>query len=101
MHYNVEWDPAKASANRRKHRVSFEEAATVFLDPRARSLFDDAHSEEGEQEDRWVTVGISSVGRLLVVCHTFRKLNPTTSIIRIFSCRKATKRESGQYGSDK
>ena len=98
MDYNFEWEPSKAAANRRKHRVSFEEAASVFLDPRGRSLFDDAHSEE---EDRWVTLGVSSVGRLLVVCHTFRKVNKATSIIRIFSCRKATRRESEQYGSDR
>ena len=97
MDYNFEWDNSKAAVNRRKHRVSFEEAATVFLDPRGRSLFDDAHSEE---EDRWVTLGVSSVGRLLVVCHTFRKLNRATCIIRIFSCRKATRRESEQYRND-
>jgi hypothetical protein len=98
MDYYFEWDPSKAAANRRKQRLSFEEAATVFLDPRGRSLFDDAHSEE---EDRWVTLGVSSVGRLLVVCHTFRKVNKATSMIRIFSCRKATRRESEQYGSDR
>ena len=98
MDYNFEWDPAKAAANRRKHHVSFEEAATVFLDPRAKSLFDDAHSE---QEDRWITLGVSSVGRLLVVCHTFQTMNKATSMIRIFSCRKATTRESVQYGSDR
>lgn len=98
MDYSFEWDPSKAAANRRKHRVSFEEAATVFLDPRARSLFDDVH---GEEEDRWITLGVSSVGRLLVVSHTFRKADRATSIIRIFSCRKATNRESEQYGSDR
>ena len=97
MDYNFEWDPSKAATNRRKHRVSFEEAATVFLDPRARSLYDDAHSEE---EDRWITLGVSAVGRLLVVCHTFRKVNKTTTMIRIFSCRKATRRESEQYRSN-
>ena len=97
MDYNFEWDPPKAAANRRKHRVSFEEAATVFLDPRGRSLYDDAHSEE---EDRWITAGVSSGGRLLVVCHTFRKVNKATSIVRIFSCRKATRRESEQYRID-
>jgi uncharacterized DUF497 family protein len=97
MDYNFEWDPSKAAANRRKHRVSFEEAATVFLDPRGRSVYDDAHSEE---EDRWITLGVSSVGRLLVVCHTFRKVNKANSIIRIFSCRQATRRESEQYRND-
>ena len=97
MDYNFEWDASKAAANRRKHRVTFEEAATVFHDPRGWSLYDNAHSEE---EDRWVTLGVSSVGRLLVVCHTFRKLNKAAYSIRIFSCRKATRRESGQYRND-
>jgi hypothetical protein len=70
----------------------------MFLDPRARSLFDDSHSEE---EDGWITLGVSSVGRLLVVCHTFRKADRATSIVRIFSRRKATNRESEQYGIDR
>jgi len=98
MDYNFEWDPSKAGANRRKHRVSFEEAASVFLDPRARSLYDEAHTQE---EDRWITLGISSVGRLLVVCHTFRKVDKATCTIRIISCRKATTREFAHYGSDR
>lgn len=97
MDYNFDWDASKAAANRRKHRVSFEEAATVFLDSRARSLYDEEHSVE---EERWITLGMSSVGRLLVVCHAFRKVSNTTYTIRIFSCRKATKRESEQYGNN-
>ena len=51
MQYNFEWDPVKAHANRKKHGVGFEEAATVFLDPRALSLFDTTH---GQGEDRWI-----------------------------------------------
>jgi uncharacterized DUF497 family protein len=96
MDYNFEWDPSKAAANQRKRRVSLEEAATVMLDPRSASLYDEAHSEE---EDRWITLGVSSVGRLPVVCHTFRKVDKATSTIRIISCREATKRESEQYRS--
>ena len=68
--YDFEWDPFKAIANRQKHGVPFEEATTVFLDPRALSVYD---AEHGEREERWVMMGISSVGRLLVVCHTFRE----------------------------
>ncbi len=95
MDYNFEWDPSKAATNRRKHRVSFEEAVSVFLDPRMLSLFDEAHSDE---EDRWITLGVSSVGRLLVVSHTFRELDKANSAIRVISARKATRRESEQYG---
>lgn len=64
MIYEFEWDPEKARANQHKHGVPFEEAATVFLDPRAVSLYDEEHSE---QEDRWITLGFASTGRILVV----------------------------------
>ena len=96
MDYNFEWDPQKARANRRKHRVSFEEATTVFLDPRALTVYDEEH---GDAENRWITMGLSSVGRLLVVCHTFREESASSVTIRIFSCRKATKNESKHYGA--
>jgi len=92
--YNFEWDPKKASSNRVKHRVFFDEAATVFRDARMLSIFDSAHSRS---EDRWVTIGLSELGRLLVVCHTFREMNEQTSVIRIISARKATKNEERQY----
>ena len=95
MNYDFEWDPDKAKSNRRKHGVRFEQAATVFRDPRAVSVFDDAHSKTG---DRWVTLGLSSGGGLLIVCHTFEEKNENTIRIRIFSSRKATKNEAGQYG---
>ena len=68
--YNFEWDPHKARSNQVKHGISFEEAATVFRDPQALSIFDDEHSSN---EDRWITIGISNVGRLVVICHTFQK----------------------------
>ena len=95
MNYNFKWDPLKALANYRKHGVRFEEAATVFKDPGAMTLFDPDHSE---QEDRWITMGISGRGRLLVVCHTFMEENSSSVTIRIFSSRKATRKEAGQYG---
>ena len=95
MKYDFEWDPNKARLNRRKHGVAFEQAATVFRDPRAISLFDDAHSED---EERWITLGLSSGAGLLVVHHTFEEEDANTVKIRIFSSRRATKKETGQYG---
>ena len=67
--YQFEWDPAKARQNLREHRVSFERAATVFVDPEALSEVDDEH---GQREERWVTLGLDRTGVLLVVSHTFR-----------------------------
>jgi uncharacterized protein len=90
-----EWDHAKALNNKEKHGVSFDEAATVFRDAKALSIFDPDHSES---EDRWVTMGISGKGRLLVVIHTFRQENEGTAIIRIISSRKTTKHETTTYG---
>ena len=95
MNYDFEWDPDKEKLNRQKHGISFGQAATVFRDPRALSVFDDAHSGT---EDRWITLGVSSSGALLVVHHTFVEMNENTIRIRIFSSRKATKNEAGQYG---
>ena len=86
--------PSKSEIEFHKHGVSFEDAATVFQDANALSIFDDEHSIK---EERWITLGISSSGRLLVTCHTFQKLDSRTCVIRIFSSRKATKKESKQY----
>lgn len=98
INYDFDWDPEKANDNRKKHDVNFEEAATVFRDPKALSIFDPDHSEN---EDRWITLGISKIGRLLVVIHTFRKENDNTFKVRIISGRKATKREMKTYGESK
>ena len=94
MDYCFEWDPNKAATNQRKHGVSFQQAATVFLDPRALSLYDEEHSTE---EDRWITLGISATTGLLVVHHTFEEGGPSAVRVRIISVRKATKRETRQY----
>lgn len=94
MQYNFEWDSNKANLNIRKHGVSFERAATIFLDPRAVSIFDDEHSY---YEERWITVGIDKTEILVVVCHTFNQNTDEIVRIRIFSARKATKKESKQY----
>ena len=95
VNYDFEWDLDKAKLNRQKHGVGFDHAATVFRDPRAMSVFDDAHSKG---EDRWITLGISAGGGLLVVHHTFEEIDESTIRIRIFSSRKATKNEAVQYG---
>lgn len=86
---NFEWDPAKAGRNRRKHRVSFEEAASVFGDPLAITYPDPDHSAS---EQRFLTVGMSSAKRVLIVAHADRNDN-----VRIISARKATPRERRHY----
>jgi uncharacterized protein len=86
---NFEWDPAKARQNRRKHRVAFQEAASVFGDPLALTYPDPDHSTS---EQRFITVGISSAGRVLMVAHADRNEN-----IRIISARKTTQRERKHY----
>lgn len=94
MKYNFEWDARKAAQNKNKHNVSFEEAATVFCDPYALSLYDDKHSQT---EDRWFTLGISSTGVLVVVSHSYSETSVKSCLIRIISARRATKREQKQY----
>jgi len=86
---NFEWDPGKARSNRRKHRVSFQEAATVFGDPLAITFPDPDHSLS---EQRFITVGMSTAGRVLLVAHVDRN-----DSIRIISARKITQRERKQY----
>jgi hypothetical protein len=91
MHF--EWDPTKAARNLSKHRVSFDEASTVFGDPFAGTIFDPRHSGE---EPRFVTIGLSTSHRLIVVAHTERE-----DRIRIISARQATRRERRTYESEK
>ena len=92
--YQFEWDTTKARQNVRLHRVTFERAATVFLDRNGLSLFDDEHSQD---EERWITLGLDRTGTLLIVCHTYRNETETSARIRIISARKATKNEAKQY----
>ncbi len=94
MRYNFEWDPSKATENLHKHKVSFERASQVFLDPYMLSIEDEEHSEE---ENRWITLGMDKSGIILVVHHTFREVDLDNSNIRIISVRKPTKREAKQY----
>ena len=84
------WDSSKASLNKRKHGVSFEEAQTVFYDENAIEYFDPDHSED---EDRFIMLGFSFKLRMLVVCYCTRKANT----IRIISARKATRHEAENY----
>ena len=86
------WDQKKNQSNIKDHKVSFEEAETVFFDPNAKVIHDPDHSVE---EDRFIILGISKLLKLLVVCHCFRE---DDEIIRIISARKATKKESKNYG---
>jgi uncharacterized protein len=87
----LQWDPAKAAQNLRKHGVSFEEAKAAFYDDLAVQFFDDEHSSE---EDRSIPWGMSSQAKPLVVCHCERGQGQT---VRIVSARKATKREKAFY----
>jgi hypothetical protein len=86
------WDDKKAEENLKKHKISFDEAQTVFSDPNARMIFDPEHSGD---ENRFILLGISSGLRLLVVCHCYRE---DDMVIRIISARKANKNEQKQYG---
>jgi len=88
-----EWDTQKARANSKKHRVSFQEAKTVFNDPLLLTYPDDLHSET---EERYISIGYSSQRRILLVVHTER-MTGKEILIRIISCRKATVRERKIY----
>lgn len=86
-----EWEARKASANLKKHGVSFEEAKSVFSDEGAKLISDPDHSED---EDRFILLGVSHALRIILVCHCYRSEGNT---IRIISARKATPKESKAY----
>lgn len=86
-----EWDPAKAEQNLRKHKISFEEAKSVFYDEYARQFFDHEHSDS---QERFIMLGLSDKSRVLVVCHCERSEGQN---IRLISARKATARERHYY----
>ncbi|MBU6476709.1 MAG: BrnT family toxin [Xanthomonadaceae bacterium] len=86
---DFEWNRAKAAANRRKHGVTFEEAATIFDDPLALTFADPDHAFG---EEHWLTFGISNQQRLLTVAHTERH-----DRLRIISAREATRHEHKIY----
>lgn len=86
-----EWDENKNEINKKKHKISFEEAKTVFYDEEALVIDDPEHSQE---EERFIILGLSKKANLLVVCHCYRA---SDTVIRIISARKATKSETKQY----
>ena len=88
-----EWDENKAKINYTKHKVTFEEAQTVFYDENALLLADEKHSNE---EDRFILMGMSSMMNTLLVCFCEQSSN-NNEIIRIISSRKANKKEIEQY----
>ena len=87
----VQWDPAKAAANLKKHGVDFADAALVLEDPRALTI-EDRHP----QEERFVSIGTDDLGRILLVCWTLRDED-----FRLISARKATRRQRQQYEEEK
>ena len=88
------WDQIKATSNRRKHGVSFEQATTVFGDPLAKTIRDEEHSET---EKRSATMGQAKNGVLVVVIHTYHQIGTNSAEVRIISARQASKRERRQY----
>jgi uncharacterized DUF497 family protein len=94
VRYYFDWDPNKANANLKKHGISFEQASSIFIDPRLITIFDTEHSG---YEDSWATIGIDRNGSVLLVVHTYWQLEAVCCRIRIISARKATRKESKQY----
>jgi uncharacterized protein len=86
---DYEWDKAKAEQNKRKHGISFADTFGVFEDPKAITI---NRNEKGEE--RYVTIGMDSFGRILVIVYMWRDEN-----IRIISARKANRSEVNQYES--
>ena len=87
--HSFEWDTNKAELNLRKHSVTFEEATSVFADPMLITVVDDEHSVD---EERYIAIGLSGQGRVLMIAHTDRH-----GRIHIISVRKATKDEEQFY----
>jgi uncharacterized DUF497 family protein len=87
----LEWNPRKATGNVRKHGVDFADAATVLHDERAVTI-PDGHTDE----DRFVTIGMDALGRVLVVVYTWRD-----RVVRLISARRATPRERRQYEEER
>ncbi len=95
--YDFEWDAHKAVSNLKKHGVTFEQAASVFLDALSLTVFDEAHSQH---EERWFTLGHTAGGVLLAVAHTYQATSSSSTRIRIISARPATKQERHFYADN-
>lgn len=89
MSFIFEWDDRKAKTNARKHGVTFAEAATIFSDPYLVTFSDDEHSD---MEARFISIGQSERGRVLLAVHTDHD-----QTIRLISCRRATAQERSYY----
>lgn len=89
MKPNFEWDDEKAKANYRQHKITFDEGATVLSDPFSITIPEPSHSMD---EERYIDIGVSDKGRVLVVSYTERGTK-----MRIISCRKATPTEQRRY----
>lgn len=90
-----EWDKRKATANAKKHKVTFDEAKTVFYDENAIRFFDPDHSDE---EERFILLGTSFKLNTIIVCHCFRQQD---TVVRIISARKADNEEEAAYWSNR
>lgn len=89
-----EWDANKARENLRKHKISFEEAKTIFNDPLLLTFPDEEHSQN---EERLISIGLSAKSNLLLVVHLEREETSERLLIRLISCRKATRLEQKAY----
>jgi hypothetical protein len=92
--FHFEWDAGKADSNRRKHGISFEQAATVFHDPLMVSIPDE---EQSATEERWITLEQAENGKLRVEIHTYQEIDTGAANVRLISARPATKHEQRQY----
>jgi uncharacterized DUF497 family protein len=95
--YDFTWDAHKATSNLEKHGVAFEQAASIFLDVLALTVFDAAHSQ---YEERWFTLGHTAGGMLLAVSHTYQETSSSSAQVRIISARPATKQERRFYADE-
>lgn len=95
--YDFQWDAVKALTNAGKHGVTFEQAASVFLDPLALTVFDEAHSQD---EERWWLLGNDANGALLLVAHTYQATSPANASVRLISARPATRQERHFYENE-
>jgi uncharacterized protein len=95
MTLNFSWDNNKNEINKKKHKISFEEAETAFYDEKAQVIPDPDHSQN---EERYILLGLSFNLNILVVCHTFLE---KFGLLRIISARKASKKERNNYNKGK
>jgi uncharacterized protein len=89
-----EWDETKECSNFEKHKITFDEASTIFIDPFLITFVDDFHSDKKE---RLISIGLSEKNRVLLAVHTEREEKSETIVIRIINCRKATQSERKRY----